>query len=280
MSVLTAEHYLGLVALGIAVGCYGTLIGAGGGFVLMPVLLLLYPHQSADLLTSISLAVVFFNALSGSEAYAVMKRIDYRSGLIFSIATIPGAVLGALNTSYVPRRLFDLIFAVLLFAAAAFLSWRPRRRGMSRKSIGAAAAHQGTVRRLSDAHGMQYEYEFNSPLGVAISVIVGYVSSFLGIGGGIIHVPALCYLLNFPVHIATATSHFILAIMALTGTVVHILTGTFAHGVHRTIALAIGVVLGAQIGARLSERIRGNWIIRGLALALGVVGLRILFVAW
>jgi len=86
--------------------------------------------------------------------------------------------------------------------------------------------------------------------------------------------------LNFPVHIATATSHFILAIMALTGTVVHILTGTFAHGVHRTIALAIGVVLGAQIGARLSERLRGNWIIRGLALALGVVGLRILVIAW
>jgi uncharacterized protein len=278
MTVLTAEHYLGLVALGIGVGCYGTLIGAGGGFVLMPVLLLLYPNQSADLLTCISLAVVFFNALSGSEAYALMKRIDYRSGLMFSIATIPGAVLGALNTAYVPRRLFDLIFAVLLLAAAAFLSWKPRRTAIGRKSAG--AAHQGTVRRLSDAHGLHYEYEFNSSLGVAISVIVGYVSSFLGIGGGIIHVPALCYLLNFPIHIATATSHFILAIMALTGTVVHILTGTFAHGVHRTIALAIGVVLGAQIGARLSERIRGNWIIRCLALALGVVGLRILVVAW
>ena len=76
------EHYLGLIALGIAVGAYGTLIGAGGGFVLMPVLLLLYPNQSADVLTSISLAVVFFNALSGSEAYALMKRIDYRSGFI------------------------------------------------------------------------------------------------------------------------------------------------------------------------------------------------------
>jgi uncharacterized membrane protein YfcA len=278
MTVLSAEHYLGLVALGIGVGCYGTLIGAGGGFVLMPVLLLLYPNQSADQLTCISLAVVFFNALSGSEAYALLKRIDYRSGWMFSIATIPGAVLGALNTAYVPRRLFDLIFAVLLIAAAAFLSWKPRRTGMRRKSVG--AVHQRTLRRLSDAHGIQYEYEFNSALGVAISVIVGYVSSFLGIGGGIIHVPALCYLLNFPIHIATATSHFILAIMALTGTVVHIFTGTFAHGVHRTIALAIGVVLGAQIGARLSERIRGTWIIRSLALALGVVGLRILVAAW
>jgi uncharacterized membrane protein YfcA len=278
MTALSAEHYLGLVALGIGVGCYGTLIGAGGGFVLMPVLLLLYPNQTADLLTSISLAVVFFNALSGSEAYALLKRIDYRSGLMFSAATIPGAVLGALNTAYVPRRLFDLIFAVLLLAAAIFLAWRPRTAGTGQKPT--RSAHYRTVRRLADAHGVEYDYDFNWLLGIGISLIVGYVSSFLGIGGGIIHVPALSYLLNFPVHIATATSHFILAIMALTGTVVHILTGTFAHGVHRTIAIAIGVVAGAQIGARLSERMQGNWIIRGLAIALGVVGLRILVVAW
>ena len=59
MSFFSAAHYLELAALGVGIGCYGTLIGAGGGFVLMPVLLLLYPEQSANLLTSISLAVVF-----------------------------------------------------------------------------------------------------------------------------------------------------------------------------------------------------------------------------
>ena len=278
MTVLTSEHYLGLVALGIAVGCYGTLIGAGGGFVLMPVLLLLYPKQGADLLTSISLAVVFFNALSGSEAYAMLKRIDYRSGLMFALATIPGAILGALNTSFVPRRLFDIIFAILLLAAAGFLAWRPG--GVKADSKTKSAPRHRMARRLVDAHGAVYEYDVNWSLGMAISVVVGYVSSFLGIGGGIIHVPALSYFLNFPVHIATATSHFILAIMALTGTIVHIVTGTFAHGVHRTLALAIGVVIGAQIGARLSEKMQGTWIIRSLAVALGVVGLRILTLAW
>jgi uncharacterized protein len=278
MNFLSAEHYLGLVSLGIGVGCYGTLIGAGGGFVLMPVLLLLYPEQNADLLTSISLAVVFFNALSGSEAYAMMKRIDYRSGLIFSVATIPGAVLGALNTSGVPRHLFDIIFAVMLLAAAAFLGLRSGKAYIGKTSPGTTRFK--ISRRLVDAHGAEYEYEFNWVLGMAISAVVGYVSSFLGIGGGIIHVPALCYLLGFPVHIATATSHFILAIMALTGTVVHIITGTFAQGAHLTTALAIGVVLGAQIGARLSEKVRGGWIIRGLAMALALVGIRILSVVW
>jgi uncharacterized membrane protein YfcA len=277
MNVPGFEHYLGLIALGIAVGAYGTLIGAGGGFVLMPVLLMLYPNQSADLLTSISLAVVFFNALSGSEAYALMKRIDYRSGLLFAAATIPGAVLGAINTSYIPRRLFDLIFGILLVAAAVFLTGIPRQGVTSCKP--SPFRRYCVARHLVDSHGTEYQYSFNYLLGMAISLVVGYVSSFLGIGGGIIHVPALSYFLGFPVHIATATSHFILAIMALTGTVVHIATGTFAHGVHRTIALAIGVLLGAQVGARLSDQIKGSWIIRGLAIALGVVGLRILAMA-
>ncbi len=275
---LTSWHYIWLVAMGVGVGCYGTLIGAGGGFVLMPVLLLLYPHQNPNLLTSISLAVVFFNALSGSEAYAMMKRIDYRSGFFFSMATIPGAVIGALNTNYVPRRMFDMIFSVLLLVAAVFLVWRPSRTKHVAKT--ARAGSRKTTRRLVDAHGDHYEYSFSFRLGMTISVFVGYISSFLGIGGGIIHVPALSYFLNFPVHVATATSHFILAIMALTGTIVHIMTGTFAHGVHRTIALAIGVVLGAQIGAHLSEKVKGGWIIRGLAIALGVVGLRIFFLSW
>jgi hypothetical protein len=102
----------------------------------------------------------------------------------------------------------------------------------------------------------------------------------LGIGGGIIHVPALVHILNFPVHIATATSHFILAIMALTGTGVHIFVGTFHHGIRRTIALAIGVLIGAQLGASLSNRVGGVWIIRGLAIALGLVGIRILILAY
>lgn len=278
MSILSSGQYLGLTVLGIGVGCYGTLIGAGGGFVLMPVLLLLYPGQNPELLTSISLAVVFFNALSGSEAYALMKRIDYRSGLIFSAATIPGAVVGALNTAYVPRRLFDSIFGILLLAAAAFLGLKGRPASAEHRAM--FTGKHGTNRHLVDAHGNQYVYSFNLWLGLGISVVVGYVSSFLGIGGGIIHVPALSFFLNFPVHIATATSHFILAIMALTGTTVHILTGTFAHGVHRTIVLAIGVVLGAQIGARLSEKMQGGWIMRSLAMALGVVGIRILSLAW
>ena len=79
MYVQTVIGTVGLVGLGLLVGAFGTLIGAGGGFVLVPVLLLLYPQDSPALVTGISLAVVFFNATSGSVAYARMGRVDFRS---------------------------------------------------------------------------------------------------------------------------------------------------------------------------------------------------------
>lgn len=275
---MDAEKYLLLMAIGFGTGAYGTLIGAGGGFVLMPVLLLMYPQESPERLTSISLAVVFFNALSGSEAYARMKRIDYRSGFLFALATIPGAVIGALHTASVHREAFNVIFGVLLLAAALFLFFRPRLKVVSPEK-GNHSVHV-LERHLVEADGVQYDYRFNPWIGLVLSFFVGYLSSFLGIGGGIIHVPGLVYFLHFPVHVATATSHFILAVMALAGTIVHIITGTFSHGVHRTVALAIGVLLGAQLGARLSNRIQGNWIIRSLGVALGLVGIRILMLVF
>ena len=269
------QQYLWLIPLGFVIGAYGTLIGAGGGFVLMPLLLLLYPDQSPEIITSISLAVVFFNALSGSWAYARIKRVDYKSGLLFAIASIPGAILGALSTAYIPRRLFNAVFGVLMIAASVILLLYPSR---AKETIGNRRSYH-IARNLVEKDGSVHTFSYNPRVGVGLSFFVGYISSLLGIGGGIIHVPLLVHLLNFPVHIATATSHFILAIMALTGTVVHIVTGSFSHGVRRTITLAVGVLLGAQVGALLSNRVQGSWIIRGLAIALGFVGIRILIMA-
>ncbi len=273
MGPFSPIEYFWLIGLGFAVGCYGTLIGAGGGFILMPLLLLLHPHASPEQLTAISLAVVFFNAAAGSESYAVMGRIDYKSGLIFAGSTIPGAILGAINTSAAPRRLFDGLFGVMLLAAAVFLFFRP---SISSHESESHVHHPNMFRHIKTVQGETFEYNFNPLLGVGISFVVGYLSSFLGIGGGFIHVPALVYFLDFPVHIATATSHFILAIMALTGTLVHIGMGTFHEGARHTMALSIGVLLGAPIGAQLSSRIQGQGIIRSLGLALGIVGIRIL----
>ncbi|HWH80370.1 MAG TPA: sulfite exporter TauE/SafE family protein [Candidatus Binatus sp.] len=275
------NHDLWLLPLGLFIGAFGTLIGAGGGFILVPILLLVYPGENTELITSTSLAVVFFNATSGTWAYSRMKRVDYKSGIIFAIATVPGAILGAITTAYVPRHAFDLIFGVLMIAAGIFL-WVSARDDHTHGQVAPsepekdAAAARIISRDLIDAEGIRYHYSYNPVVGIVLSVFVGYISSVLGVGGGFIHVPALNRLLNFPVHIATATSHFVLAIMALTGTLVHIARGAFAEGITRTAIISVGVVLGAQVGARLSNRVGGKWIIRGLAIALLFVGIRLI----
>ena len=257
--------YLWLGLLGLAVGGFGTIIGAGGGFLLMPILAALYPTEPPAFLASMSLAVVFFNAASGSVGYARMKRIDYRAGLIFSAATVPGAIVGAIATGYLPRKTFDLLLAAAIIAGAIFILFSSsKRRGQS-----------------GQAHDEHAPRKYNMPLGIAISLVVGFISSLLGIGGGIVHVPALVFLLHFPVHIATATSHFVLAITAATGTGVHLWEGSFAgHGLRRTLALAIGVVIGAQIGARISTKTPHTLIMRSLAVALIAVGIRIVWQNW
>jgi uncharacterized membrane protein YfcA len=274
-------HYLWLLPLGLLIGAFGTLIGAGGGFILVPILLLVYPNEKTEIVTAISLAVVFFNALSGSFAYGRMKRVDYKSGIIFSIAAIPGAILGALSTAYVPRRVFDLIFGILMTIAAVVL-WLSAKEDRSTNPpkvvpISEKARAHLTERHLVDAEGVHYDYTFDLRLGIVLSIFVGYISSLLGVGGGFIHVPALARLMNFPVHIATATSHFVLAIMALTGTLVHVAQGVFVHGLWRTALLAIGVLIGAQAGAWISNRTGGKAIIRALAVAMAFVGIRLIF---
>jgi len=258
-----------LVLLGVGVGAFGTVVGAGGGFVLTPVLLLLYPHDSARTLTAISLTAVFFNAASGTAAYLRQRRVDVRSGLVFAAATLPGAVGGALLTGIVSRRLFDALMAAVLGALSLWLLAGGRWR---------RAAVRGRRRTIVDRDGVRYDYEVPLLRGAVYSLAVSFVSSFLGIGGGVIHVPLLVRALGFPTHVATATSHFVLAWMAGTGTVTHAIAGSFSHGhgIHRAAALAAGVVVGAQVGAQISRRLHGRHIERLLALALIALSVRLM----
>lgn len=270
-------QFLWLTPLGFLVGAFGTLIGAGGGFILVPILLLLYPDKSPDTITSISLAVVFFNALSGSFAYSRMKRIDYKSGIIFAIATLPGSILGSVITSYVPRQLFNGIFGVLLVIISVFLILRTKEEKVENSLV---VKNGYITRTVVDIEGVEHTFSYNPVTGIVVSIFVGFMSSFLGIGGGIIHVPVLVNILNYPVHIATATSHFVLAVMSLSGTMVHIVNGVLQSSFIQTAALSIGVLFGAQLGAKLSKKINGVAIIRSLAVALAIVGVRIFIMAF
>ena len=258
---------LWLLPLGFVVGAFGTLIGAGGGFILVPVLLLLYPNEAPATITSISLIVVFFNALSGSIVYARAKKIEYKTGVTFALAAIPGSIFGAVTTASINRQKFDLLFGALLNIFSVLLLVRP-----GRKSSGGETQRSRTeISRLSS---------LKLALGAVLSTGLGFLSSFLGIGAGFIYVPAFIYILDFPVQTATATSLFTLAFMSFTGAVTHLFAGPLHHGMSLALLLTPGVILGAQLGARLSRRLHADWILRGLALTLGLVGLRFVIVAW
>lgn len=262
-----------LVPLGIAVGAFGTIVGAGGGFILVPILLFLFPDETPQQIAAISLFVVLTNAMSGSVAYARQSRIDYRSGLGFAIGTLPGAVGGAIAVGFIPRQAFDGIFAVVLMGLGTYLLVR---RGTA--TIQNPVTGRGVVRRaITDSQGNTFVYSFQMWKGVALSGVVGFFSSLLGIGGGIMHVPIMTSILHFPVHIAVATSQFVLGIMAAQGTAVHFSTGTLGWNepLAQAALLSAGAIPGAQIGARAARRLRGSVVVRMLAAALVLVGFRL-----
>jgi uncharacterized membrane protein YfcA len=251
------HEFFRLAPLGIIVGAYGTLVGAGGGSVLVPILLILLPDKTPSTITAISLAVVFFNAYSGTIAYMRMGRIDYRCGVLFTLAGLPGAVLGTLLVQEIPRSLFDPTFGLLLLFMGAFLVARPLGKAVSSDHVEPASSNRMLIGSIGSAY-------------------IGVLSSLLGIGGGIIHVPFLIRVLRIPPHVATATSHFVLTFIALAATITHIAHGEFNRGLSQTMYLAVGVMMGAPAGAALSARIGGTFIVRALALALCLVGVRLL----
>jgi uncharacterized membrane protein YfcA len=252
-------EFIGLLLIGFGVGTYASLVGVGGGIALVPVLLLLY-QQTPQGATGISLAVIFFNAVSASVAYGRKKRVDYRTGLFFACGAIPGAILGASVVVYIPRNIFSGLFGLILITLAIFILFKPETRWK------AESTHDNSEGNFLIRH---------RGLGVPLGLFIGCIASLLGIGGGVIYVPVLIYLFNFTVHNAVATSLFIIAIMALGGASTHLVNGVFSGFFHIIGLLALGSILGAQFGATLSDRLKGTFIIRCFALVLLAVGVRL-----
>ena len=261
---------LGLAALGFAVGTYGTIIGLGGGFILVPVLLFLYPEYDPEHLTAVSLLVVWANTTSGSIAYARQRRIDYVTGLLFAASSAPGVLAGVFLVDFVPERAFTIMFALLLLALAA-IAVRGPPRGIRQPLSGRGVV----IRQVVTPEGT-YRYGYRLWQGAVLSLGVGLVSSLLGIGGGAVHVPVMISTLHFPVMLATATSQFTLAFMSGGGSVVHLVKGTLSGDqLVKAAALGVGTVPGAQLGARIAQRIKARTVIKLLVAGLLILSFRL-----
>jgi uncharacterized membrane protein YfcA len=272
LAYMSAVEAFTLSILGFGIGIFGTLIGAGGGFLAVPLLILLY-HVDSNVAAGTSLLFVFFNALSGSIAYLRQKKVDVKIGLIFTLMTVPGSLAGAyITTYYLESFTFKILFSLILLSVPLYLLLRPveeQKRDPNKK---------GYHRVLVDSRGNTYEYNVSLPVGLIVSFGVGFISSIFGIGGGIVHVPAMIFLLNFPVHIATATSHFILCFSTLVGSITHYTLGNIRFDL--AIPMAAGALVGAQLGAKLSLRTKGTIIERLLSIGLILVAVRLIIQAF
>ena len=276
--------YFLLMLISLGVAAFGSLIGAGGGFLLMPLLLFLFEDKTfggrvlgVTELSFISLFAVLVNGLAATFNYARMRRIDYKTGLVLAACTIPTAILARLLLDVLvdfDPEAFNPIFGLLLIAVGLFILWRVSRRGADDKPV--TPKPHWSHRKVVDAFGYEFEYSFDLRYGVGASLAEGFIASFFGIGGGILHVPVMTQLLHFPAHVASATSILILSVGAISG----VMTDVVKYGGDVPIGLALvagaGAFIGAQIGTRLNRKVSGQRILGLLGLALIIAGGKLL----
>ncbi len=262
---------LALALLGLGAGAFGVMVGAGGGIIMAPVLLLFFDLEP-PVVAGTSLALVSVNSFSGTLAYLPMRLADRRSGLLFAAAAIPGSVAAPFAVRELAPDLFKTIFGLLLLGLA--LHMLLRRTGADDRPAKAGAGRRirrrHTKRRVESDSGV-YEYEFNEGLATGFNAILGFISAFLGTGGGFLRTPVLVAAFGFPVRVAVATSVFALSIYATVGATVHAGLGHLDW--YPTFVWAgVGFLVGSQIGTRLVGKVPTVWLIRLLVAVLLAMG--------
>lgn len=281
-----------LIPIGLAVGTFAAITGLGGGVLMVPILFLgifAFSNPLVDSIkyaTTISSTVILFTATSGTIAFSIQKRIDYIVGLLCAPFTILGAWLGKLVQTESAEVYVLIFFAILLAATAVrmyvkvIISMRQAKKnnllnnsneetldenelkeGIPEPSRFKLFLDKMTLNRdLLDRSGTEWKYKARLYL-TPIAVIGGFVASMAGVGGGIIMVPVLHLIIGLPIHFATATSVFIM-IFTKISTIVTSYTnpGVVTEGIWWPYVggLAIGIVVGTQIGARLARKIKAD----------------------
>jgi uncharacterized membrane protein YfcA len=257
--ILTLE----MLVLGVFASFFGSVVGLGGGFIAIPALRLLY-HLPPTLVAGTSLFLVTANVGSASIAFWRQGRIAKRLGFTMGLLGIPGSILGALILKHFNVKGFDFAYAAIL----TFFALDLLRKG--KKEPGSASGPRlpwSHLREFYDKEsGETFTYHDSLPLICIAGIVTGFVSSFFGIGGGILVVPLLLRVFALPAHIVGATSHFIILLSSPFGVVTHALSGDIDW--LYAIPLAIGGVVGAQFGAETARRLSTPALVRTLAIVL------------
>jgi uncharacterized protein len=247
-----------LFAAAFVASVFGSMVGLGGGFVLVPILRLVLGFPPADV-AGTSLVLIVANSASGAFTYLLHRRVHLKIGLLIALGGLPSGILGAMLSLHISARIFDVLLALLLIAVAGDLIWNAERR----------LAGRPEPHRLQRIKGMSYRGA------LALGFVVGIFLSLFGLGGGIVIVPAFLYFSELPVHVIGATSQFAILLTSPPGLITHVLQ----HDVvgRDVIPLVAGGLLGGPIGARLSLRLKSPQLLIAVALALVVTAVTLVW---
>ena len=265
MAIITVSLFLVLLALGLAVGLPASMCGLGGGFILVPTLILVFnlPPQNA---IAISLVAMCGTTVSAAIGYIRQRRVDYKLALLYDVFDLPGVVIGAYLTTILPQNLLIGICGLFILSLS-LLMLRDIRKKVSSIGTETETADLGWNRQVNDSANKVFEYKIRKPSFIVLSSLMsGLVTGLVGLGGGITDTTTMM-LLGIPSHIAVASSEFAMALTNGAGVITH----GFLQNIHigYAIPITIGTIIGAQIGVLVAKRTNQ----KTLKLLLSVVSL-------
>ncbi len=244
-----------MIVGGLAAGVFGSLLGLGGGILIVPLLTLGFglPLREA---VGVSLVAVIVTSSASAGVYLERHVADLRLGMTLELFTASGALVGGLIAFLLSERILAGLFTLLLMYTA--LTMARRREPVP---VGPATDAGPTLEAppIASSDGPPGQPDPNGYVvrrlgwGIVGSLVAGLVSALLGIGGGLVKVPVMHLVMGVPLRVATATSNLMIGITAAASAIIYLLRG----GIDVYVAgpTAVGVFVGASIGSRTVHRI-------------------------
>jgi uncharacterized membrane protein YfcA len=256
-----------LFLMGTLAGLLGALLGLGGGVFLVPflVLVLKLPMHEA---VGISLTTVIATSSVVTAQRAGRHLINLRLGMLLEVATAAGSLTGGIVVWLMSQMLLQRLFGVVTAGAAVMMLRRLGRRNV----ILDPAADTGRLggRYFESESGGSVAYRVHRlPVALGVSFVAGSISSLLGVGGGIIKVPALNTWCGVPMRAAAATSAFMIGVTATAGAVIYYGRGEIVPWMAASTVL--GVLAGSKAGFVIGLRAQAKWLKLALAVVLFLV---------
>ena len=244
MSVLALTAFL-LIGSALA-GLVGALTGLGGGVLLVPMLVLLF-HVDVHYAVGASLISVIATSSGASAAYIREGYTNLRIATFLLVATVGGALLGALLAEHLHGRIIAIIFGVVL-VFSAYLSFRRREVQDENRPSSLLAIRLGMEGSLPTVEGWQPYRVYNVLGGFGLMLVAGTLSGLLGIGSGAVKVLAMDQVMRLPYKVSTTTSNFMIGVTAAASAGVYLARGFIDPGL--TMPVMLGVFLGSVVGAK------------------------------